>query len=270
MHWVYAAAAASVFFGFLVLMFPSTRAKPRELLRVGVYTGTIGMLLLLAFQYAAAVTRGAWPIPSGPLTIVLFSFFYVLKFFGYSYTVALNPATGLLLSWMGFTFGVGFCEETCKMAPLVRHFRYRGTLDWRGACLWGMASGVGFGISEGIHYASGYNGIQTAEIYAVRFISCVALHAIWTGAAAITLFEQQDSVQEGYTGFLDYRWRLFKIIAVPMILHGLYDTSLKKEMRGLALIVALVSFAWIAIQVEKMCRLEARTRLAAAELVTPL
>jgi RsiW-degrading membrane proteinase PrsW (M82 family) len=270
MHWVYAAAAASVFFGFLVLMFPSTRAKPRELLRVGVYTGTIGMLLLLAFQYAAAVTRGAWPIPSGPLTIVLFSFFYVLKFFGYSYTVALNPATGLLLSWMGFTFGVGFCEETCKMAPLVRHFRYRGTLDWRGACLWGMASGVGFGISEGIHYASGYNGIQTAEIYAVRFISCVALHAIWTGAAAITLFEQQDSVQEGYTGFLDYRWRLFKIIAVPMILHGLYDTSLKKEMRGLALVVALVSFVWIAIQVEKMCRLEARTRLSAAELVTPL
>jgi RsiW-degrading membrane proteinase PrsW (M82 family) len=269
-HWLYAAAAVGVFFGFLVLAFPSTRAKPRELLRVGVYTGTIGMVLLLAFQFAAAVTQRAWPIPRGPVTLFLFGIFYVLKFFGYSYTVALNPGSGILLSWMGFTFGVGFCEETCKMAPLIRHFRYRGTMDWRGACLWGMASGAGFGISEGIFYASDYNGIQTADIYAVRFISCVALHAIWTGAAAITLFGQQDSVQEGGVGLLEYRWRLLKIIAVPMILHGLYDTSLKKEMGVLALLVAVFSFGWIAFQVEKMCRLEARIRLTTAAPVTPL
>ena len=127
-----------------------------------------------------------------------------------------------------------------------------------------------FGISEGIFYASDYNGIQTADIYAVRFISCVALHAIWTGAAAITLFEQQDSVQEGGIGLLEYRWRLLKIIAVPMVLHGLYDTSLKKEMGVLALLVAVVSFGWIAFQVEKMCRLEARIRLTTAAPVTPL
>src|SRR3954470_24639894 len=145
-HWFYAAAAAAAFLGALVLMFPSTRATPRELFRVGLFTGTIGMLLLLAFQFAAAVTRGAWPIPSGPITLVLLAFFYILKFFGYSYTVAFNSSSGLPMSWMGFTFGVGFCEETCKMAPLVRHFRYRGTLDWRGACMWGMASGIGFGI----------------------------------------------------------------------------------------------------------------------------
>jgi RsiW-degrading membrane proteinase PrsW (M82 family) len=261
-HWFYAAVAASVFYWFLVLVFPSSRATPQELLRTGVFTGTIGMLLLLLFQFAAAATQGAWPIPTGAGSFIFSVIFYILKFFGYSYTAALNPASGLFLSWMGFTFGVGFCEETCKMMPLVRHFRYKGTLDWRGACMWGMASGVGFGISEGISYASGYNGIQTAGIYAVRFISCVALHAIWSGAAAITLFERQESVQEGNTGFLEFRWRLLKIIAVPMILHGLYDTALKKEMNGLALLVALFSFCWIALQVERMCRAEAKIRVA--------
>src|SRR5215471_4607562 len=262
-RWFYAAAAGCVCYWFLVLVFPSSRATPQELLRTGVFTGTIGMLLLLVFQFAAAATPGAWPIPTGAVSFIFSVIFYILKFFGYSYTAALNPASGLFLSWMGFTFGVGFCEETCKMTPLVRHFRYKGTLDWRGACTWGMASGVGFGISEGISYASGYNGIQTAGIYAVRFISCVALHAIWSGAAAITLFERQDSVQEGNTGFLEFRWRLFKIIAVPMILHGLYDTALKKEMNGLSLLVALFSFCWIALQVERMCRLEAQIRIAA-------
>src|SRR5262247_1015051 len=47
-HWFYAGAAAGVFYWFLVLVFPSSRATPQELLRTGVFTGTIGMLLLLA------------------------------------------------------------------------------------------------------------------------------------------------------------------------------------------------------------------------------
>jgi len=51
-------------------------------------------------------------------------------------------------------------------------------------------------------------------------------------------------------------------------LQGLYDTSLKKGMPGLALVVALVSFGWIALQVEKMCRREARCRLSADEPIT--
>jgi RsiW-degrading membrane proteinase PrsW (M82 family) len=263
MHWFYAAAAASIFLGFLVLMFPSSRANPRELFRTGLFTGTIGIMLLLAFEFAAAVTQRGWPIPVGPVSFLFAILFYILKFFGYSYTVALNPNSSLPLSWLGFTFGVGFCEETCKMMPLVRHFRYKGTLDWRGACMLGMASGIGFGISEGISYASGYNGIQTADIYAVRFISCLALHAIWTGSASIALFQWQDSVQEAGIGLLELRWRLFKIISIPMILHGLYDTALKKELGVMALLVALFSFGWIALQIEKLLRMESRIRAAA-------
>jgi len=265
-HWIYAAGAAGLFFALLLLMFPSSRAQPLDLLRIGLFTGTIGTLLLLLFQFAAASTQGAWPIPRGMLSLMFAAVFYVLKFFGYFYSSAINPSSGLVASWAGFTLGVGYCEETCKLMPLVRHFRYKATLDWRGACMWGMASGVGFGITEGIFYASRYNGIQTVEIYAVRFISCVVLHAMWTGAAAITLYERQNSVQEGDPGFLEHRGRLLQIIAIPMILHGLYDTSLKREMIGLALLVALFSFVWIALKIERMRQLETRT-LASAPAV---
>ncbi len=37
---------------------------------------------------------------------------------------------------------------------------------------------------------------------------------------------------------------------VPMILHGLYDTLLKKDLEVWALVVGAASFAWFALQVE--------------------
>ena len=50
--------------------------------------------------------------------------------------------------------------------------------------------------------------------------------------------------------------RLARIVAVPMILHGLYDTLLKKEMSVLALVVAVASFFWLAWQISRLRTLE--------------
>ena len=47
------------------------------------------------------------------------------------------------------------------------------------------------------------------------------------------------------------------MLAVPMILHGLYDTLLKKEMNAYALLVGLASFAWFTWQVESARRASA-------------
>jgi hypothetical protein len=39
---------------------------------------------------------------------------------------------------------------------------------------------------------------------------------------------------------------------VPMLLHGLYDTLLKKEMNAVALGVAVLSFLFLAFQISRL------------------
>lgn len=41
-----------------------------------------------------------------------------------------------------------------------------------------------------------------------------------------------------------------------MLLHGLYDTLLKKDHEALALLVAVVSFGWLAWNIELMLKKE--------------
>src|SRR5207248_2459282 len=103
---------------------------------------------------------------------------------------------------IGFTCGVGLCEELCKAAPLLLHYHNKAEYTWRTAMLIGLASGIGFGVSEGITYSSDfYNGIDTGGIYLVRFISCVALHAVWSGAAGIVAFRTQNHLQNAENGW---------------------------------------------------------------------
>ena len=50
----------------------------------------------------------------------------------------------------------------------------------------------------------------------------------------------------------EYIPRLYLIVGVPMILHGLYDTLLKKEMSAIALGVAVLSFLFLAFQISRL------------------
>lgn len=178
-------------------------------------------------------------------------FMWILKLIGWSYIAALHPGSPFVLSFLGFTLGVGLCEEVCKVLPVLAHFHgRRPRLSWQGACLWGLASGVGFGVAEGIMYSgSYYNGIEGGEVYLMRFVSCVALHAVWTAACGIMVYNQQAMIQ-GPMSWYEWIMPIFIIAGVPMVLHGLYDTLLKKELPALALLVALASFGWLAYLVE--------------------
>ncbi len=245
-QWLYAFLAAAGFAGAIWLLFQPGKATMKHILWVGLCTATAGILFLFVVQWIAEFTQN-WIVVGRSILVIVF---YIFKFIGFSYRAAMDPANGFLLSFLGFTCGVGLCEELCKLMPVVFRLRDKGDLGWRGACVWGLASGVGFGVAEGIMYSSGYyNGISTGGIYAVRFISCVALHAIWGGAAAISLFRRRGSIQ-GDLGVGEWLATLLWVMAVPMILHGLYDTLLKKEMNGLALLVAVASFAWLIIVTE--------------------
>jgi RsiW-degrading membrane proteinase PrsW (M82 family) len=246
-HWAYAVASALVFLVLIALCLPRERVQVSHLFLVGLFTGTIGIVLLLAFQFAADMTQGVWFRGRGIVTLL----FYIVKFIGWSYHSALDPESSLVLSLVGFTFGVGLCEEFCKLLPLLAHYRSPGrAMGWRGACLWGLASGVGFGVSEGIMYAGRhYNGVASAGIYVVRFISCVALHAIWTASAGMALQAREGDVRSA-ENWVEASLQVLRVIAVPMVLHGMYDTLLKKDMNVAALVVGLASFGWFAWRIE--------------------
>jgi RsiW-degrading membrane proteinase PrsW (M82 family) len=245
-HWVYAGIATVGFLLFIMLFFSVERANPLHLLGIGLFTGTVGIVFLLAVQFCSQVRLGMRLRVPWPLLIVLL----ILWFIGWSYDSAERDDSNFLLSAIGFTFGVGLCEEFTKAIPLFFYFQRDASMGWRGACLWGLASGIGFGVSEGIMYSSRYyNGIGGVDIYIVRFISCVALHAMWSASVGIAIARKLDDYEQ-VTDVAGFGLFMLRIIAVPMLLHGFYDTLLKKEMNVWALLVALISFAWLAMQIE--------------------
>lgn len=247
-HWGFAAGATVLFMTFFLLLSSQKTAEPHHLLGMGLFTATIGILLLLLLQVLAELSQGVW-LRGGNIVVLIF---YIVKFIGFSYQAAHSPENGFFLSFMGYTLGVGFCEEVCKALPLLLHFLNPSAMRWRTAFLWGLASGAGFGISEGIMYSSHhYNGMSGLDMYIVRFISCVALHALWTGSVAITL-QQKQSLLQTAENWYDYIPRLFLIVGVPMVLHGLYDTLLKKDMNAGALVVAVLSFLFLAFQISRL------------------
>jgi RsiW-degrading membrane proteinase PrsW (M82 family) len=252
LHWVFAVVAAAAFFGAALFLLPRNSTKPLHAFYTGLFTGTAGVLLLFAVQLIAAVMRGRIIIPRSIIGI----FFLILKGIQVSYDAANDPDSNFFVSAFGFTCGVGLCEELCKALPVLWHYRTRGSLDWRGACLWGFLSGAGFGVSEAIMYCGDmYNGISGGDAYLVRFVSCIALHGIWAAAAAIFICKHQKAIQDS-EHWLGLFATAVALVSVPMLLHGLYDTMLKKDMDGAAFAVAIISFGWLVYQIEQARRQE--------------
>lgn len=246
-HWVYGLLAAGLFLGCTLFLFPADAGEPLHLLLIGLFTATIGILLLLLAQFLADWAAERIVISRNFVIMILF---WIAWAIGFSYRAALDPDIDFVPSFLGFTFGVGFCEEVCKVLPLLWYYRVRGALPWRTACTWGFASGVGFGVSEGIMYSANfYNGVSTGDIYLVRFVSCVALHAIWSASAALFIHKYQAILQADFAWY-EYIPRAMFLVGIPMILHGLYDTLLKRDLNFLALVTGLVSFAWFAWSIE--------------------
>ena len=259
-QWLFALLAAAAFFGIGWFLLPRSSSKPQHAFFTGLFTGTAGVLLLLAVQLIAGFMRGRIVIPRSVVGL----FFLILKGIQVSYDAANDPDSNFFVSAFGFTFGVGLCEELCKALPVIWHYRTKATLDWRGACLWGFLSGAGFGVSEAIMYCGDmYNGISGGDAYIVRFVSCIALHGIWAAAAAIFICKHQNLIQDAENWY-NLLFNAMVLVFVPMLLHGLYDTMLKKEMDGAALVVAVISFGWLIWQIEQARKQEAAAQVASS------
>ena len=249
LHWVYAGVSLVGFVGFYMLLFSNVESARGLMIGSALFTATVGILLLLGFQWVAAFTAGTRIVPRGLIGLL----FLVVKLIGYSYSAALEPGNGFISSMLGFTFGVGLCEEICKAIPVVVFLKESRQATWRTACLIGLASGVGFGVSEGITYSADYyNGLMGLDIYLVRFISCVALHSAWAGGAAVLMYFNQSYLPGEAESWIDVLIGIAVYMGVAIVLHGLYDTLLKQEYEIGALITAIASIGWFVFIIERI------------------
>ena len=239
-HWGMALASSGVFLSLLLWMWPDGKPRGRLLVSAGLATGTVGILLLLGVQWVALHTDGVFLRGRGVAVIL----FYIVKFIGFSYRCAMDSSSGFVLSFIGYTLGVGLCEELCKAIPVVIYLHSDPSkLRLRTACLIGLASGVGFGVSEGITYAVDYyNGITDFWIYLIRFASCVSLHAIWAGGVAVLMSTNADHLDFSWGDALGF---VAFYLSPAMILHGLYNTLLTHQYDYGAIVCAVASFVWL-------------------------
>lgn len=204
-HWLFAGLAAALMLGVTLRMFPNSARTP-GLFAVGLFTATAGLALLLLVE--SFVSWGG----------------------------DFEVSSGITLRVLAMVAMIGLFEELAKLAPLIWRIRRLGPLDWQQACRWGLASGTGFGVAEGVIYAEQfYNGVSAIDAYIVRFISCVVLHAVWTASAALCLCFCGSAI---------------RAVFVPAVLHAIYDLALQYEMDWTALATALVSLGWLVLQLE--------------------
>lgn len=240
LHWLFGTISAAAYLGLLFTMFPGTQKRTIRLLLVGLFTATVGIAILLAFQFLAEATQGVMIRGRGIGVLI----FLAIKLIGFSYRCAEDPSLGFWVSFFGFTIGVGLCEELCKALPVRHYLRNARKTGWRGACLTGLASGIGFGVSEGIMYSGNmYNGIGEGLIYLVRFMSCVSLHAMWSGSVALMMYRNQDFLDTDEWG--EFLMGMAYYLSIAMVLHGLYDTLLKHDLDAVALLIGIGSYAWL-------------------------
>lgn len=139
-----------------------------------------------------------------------------------SYLYALTKSTSIIGQFIGFTLGVGVTEEFIKLLPLLYVIRTaKEPLVPQTLVYYGLVSGIGFGVLEGVFYQTTTN---TSLEYNVAFFMNIArltclpfLHAIWSSIAGYFIAFANL--------FPKFRQSLYAIaLSLPALLHGIYDT----------------------------------------------
>lgn len=159
---------------------------------------------------------------------------------------------------IGFVFGVGILEETCKLLPiLIFGIRRRQIYSLKQGIFLGLMSGLGFALAEAVHYtlmywqgsaiislSEAYKNVQDARglvntltdyygsviiVQIVRFMTLPLFHAIWTG------------IVSWFAVAANYSYPINKKLIVGGIFfmataHGFYDVY-SGTIRGLAICI---------------------------------
>lgn len=140
---------------------------------------------------------------------------------------SLNPFYALIdvafpINMLGYVFGVGLTEELVKMIPLILIIYFaKEPLLPQTMVFYGLMSGIAFGVFEGVDYQVQVNYTLEYDksffMNIARLTSLPFLHACWCGLAGYFLAFAQL--------YPKYRRGLYVLaLAIPMTIHGLYDT----------------------------------------------
>lgn len=173
----------------------------------------------------------------------------------------LNPFYALLempfpLSALGYVFGVGFTEELVKLLPLLFILRKaKEPLIPQTMVFYGLMSGIAFGVFEGVQYQMTVNAEQTYDVSfflnIARLTSLPFLHACWCGIAGYFLAFAHL--------YPKYRHGLYVLaIAIPMLIHGLYDTF--SSVRFLSLILVFIGLMLLMVYLKQGVNYQSKLR----------
>lgn len=134
----------------------------------------------------------------------------------------MSESPSLFSRLVGFFFRAGLPEEICKAAVIFWIVRRPGAvLKPQDVVLYGLLSGFGFGINEGLNYQLGVNrasgDVDVAYVLNfLRLTSLPFLHACWCGIASY--FIAYAAIAPMYRHGL---WIL--AILIPAVIHTAYD-----------------------------------------------
>lgn len=122
---------------------------------------------------------------------------------------------------IGFVLGVGIFEELVKLLPVYFFLKYsKEPLLPQTVVFYGLISGIGFGVFEGVIYQISVNSkldYNTSFFMNIaRLTSLPFLHAVWTGISSYFISFSFLYPIKRYS-----MWLL--AIFIPATLHGLYD-----------------------------------------------
>lgn len=175
------------------------------------------------------------------ITVFFMTHFFVFIVWDIFGLVRFNPFYALTespfpIDLLGFVFGVGLTEELAKMVPLfIIARRAKEPILPRTLVFYGLMAGIAFGVFEGVQYQTTVNvGLDyTSAFYGniARLTSLPFLHAIWCGIAGY--FIAFANLYPRYRHAL-----YFLAVAIPALMHGLYDTFCQ----GWILMAVIISF----------------------------
>lgn len=187
---------------------------------VSLYFATIwGLFFFYFFRTPQVKTKTAIALFFITQAIV-FSLFWL--FAGLNPFYALKESGGFFARLIFFVFAVGITEELTKVMPVwIIARRSQEPLIPQSMVFYGLISGIAFGVFEGVQYQMEVNVEldYTSSFFfnIARLTSLPFLHAIWCGIAGY--FSAFAMLYPKYRKSL-----YFLAIAIPALLHGLYDT----------------------------------------------